>query len=184
MLNAILERMFRKQEALTGESADFIRDLRRASPGGFWRFALFMPMARYRKILPVEARAAAGIAATHSEDCGPCLQTAVNLAKAEGVSDAILRAAVLGDVAAMGEHTGTAYAFARAVCARDIESETLRPKLIEWWGEAGVAELSLTICSGRLFPTLKRGLGHAEACMRVTVGRETLAVSAPTRKVA
>jgi hypothetical protein len=176
MFNAILERMLRKQEAMTGESADFIRDLRRASPGGFWRFVLFTPMARYRRVLPVEARAVAAIAASHSEDCGPCLQTTVNLATSEGVPPHIIRAAVQGDVAAMDERTGTAFAFARAVCAHDIVSEELRPKLIEWWGETGVAELSLAICASRLFPTLKRGLGHGAACQRVVVGQETLQV--------
>ena len=184
MLNTWLEKQFVKMEKATGESADFVRDLRRASPGGFWRFAFFTPMSNYRRALPKEAYGVAKIAASHSEDCGPCLQTTVNLAKADGVSDAIIRAAVTGDVAAMDERTAAAFLFARAVCAHDIEAENIRPQLIEWWGEAGVAELALVICSSRLYPALKRGLGHGEACMRVTVGRETLAVGAPTQKVA
>ena len=184
MLDTLLERMFKKQERLTGESADFIRDLRRASPGGFWRFALLMPMARYNRALPLDAYAVAAIAASHSEDCGPCLQTTVNLAKAKGVNEAIIRAAVLDDVASMDERTGTAYAFARAVCMHDFASEELRPKLIEWWGEEGVAELALAICAARLFPTLKRGLGHGQACLRITVGNETLHVASPAQAVA
>jgi hypothetical protein len=184
MFNALLERMFRKQEQRTGESADFVRDLYRAAPGGFWRFALFTPMAQYRRVLPAEALAVAKIAAAHSEDCGPCLQTTVNLATQAGVNDLIIRAAVTGDVAAMDERTGTAYAFARAVCAHDIVSEELRPRLISWWGEAGVAELALTIAASRLFPTLKRGLGHGQTCQRVTVGKETLAVTAPAQHAA
>jgi AhpD family alkylhydroperoxidase len=184
MLNAIFERMFRKQEELTGESADFVRDLRRVAPGGFWRFALFTPMANYRRALPPEAYAVAKIAAAHSEDCGPCLQTTVNLATQAGVSNAIIRAAVTGDADAMDERTGAAYAFARAVCAHDVLSEDLRPKLVEWWGEAGVAELALAIAASRLFPTLKRGLGHGQTCQRVTVGHETLHVTAPAQDAA
>jgi hypothetical protein len=184
MFNALFELLFRKQEQVTGESTDFLRDLRRASPGGMWRFVFFIPMARYRRALPVEAYAVARIAAAHSEDCGPCLQTTVNLAKGEGVSDMIIRAAVLGDLAAMDERTGAAFAFARAVCAHDLASEELRPKLIEWWGEEAVAELALAICAARLFPTLKRGLGHGQACQRVTVGKETLLVSAPAQHAA
>ncbi len=179
MFNAILERIFFKQEAVTGESADFIRDLHRATPGGFWRFVLFMPMANFRRALPADAYAVAKIAASHSEDCGPCLQTTVNLATAAGVHAQTIRAAVLGEVTAMDERTGTAFAFARAICAHDIVSEELRPRLVEWWGEAGVAELSLAICAARLFPTLKRGLGHSAACQRVRVGQETLSVGAP-----
>ena len=184
MLNVLLERLFKTQERVTGESMDFVRDLRRTAPGGFWRFALFTPMASYRRALPVEAYAVAKIAAAHAEDCGPCLQTTVNLAQADGVSDTIIRAAVLGDINAMDERTGAAFAFARAICARDFPSEDLRPKLLAWWGEAGLAELSLAICSSRLFPTLKRGLGHAQSCQRVIVGMETLQVTAPNAHAA
>ena len=179
MFKALLERMFAKQEKLTGESADYIRDLHRAAPGGFWRFALFTPMANYRRALPKEAYAVAKIAAAHWEDCGPCLQTTVNLATAAGVHPQIIRAAVTGDTNGMDERTATAFLFARAVCAHDCASEELRPKLIEWWGEAGVAELSLAICSSRLFPTLKRGLGHGAACQRIMIGQETLQVGTP-----
>lgn len=178
MFKALLERMFAKQERLTGESADYIRDLHHAAPGGFWRFALFTPMANYRRALPKEAYAVAKIAASHSEDCGPCLQTTVNLATAAGVHPQIIRAAVTGDTSGMDERTATAFLFARAVCNHDFAAEELRPKLIEWWGEAGVAELSLAICSSRLFPMLKRGLGHGAACQRVTIGQETLQVGA------
>lgn len=178
MLKAILERMFSKQEKLTGESADYARDLYRAAPGGFWRFAFFTPMANYRRVLPKEAYAVAKIAAAHSEDCGPCLQTTVNLATAAGVHPQFIRAAVTGDMTSMDEQTATAFMFARAVCAHDFASEELRPKLIKWWGEAGIAELSLAICSSRLFPTLKRGMGYGVACQHVVVGQETLQVSA------
>ncbi|MCE9651365.1 MAG: hypothetical protein K8R18_17225 [Parvibaculum sp.] len=174
MLKPLLERMFRKQEQLTGESADFIREMYDAAPGGFWRFAMFMPMSRYRRALPKEARVAAGIAAVHSEDCGPCLQTGINLALADGVAPEIIRAAVAGDTAAMDERTRTAFEFAQAICARDIRSEELRPLIEKWWGKAATVELALTIASARTFPTVKRVLGHGQACLRVTIGHETV----------
>ena len=184
MIKTILERMFIKQERATGESADYARQLYRAAPGGFWRFALFTPMANYRRTLPKEAYAVARIAASHSEDCGPCLQTTVNLASAAGVHPSIIRAAVTGDVEAMDERTAGAFLFARAICAHDFASEELRPKLVEWWGQTGIAELSLAICSARLFPTLKRGMGHGAACLRVVVGQETLQINALDAKIA
>jgi alkylhydroperoxidase family enzyme len=184
MFDFLFERIFRKQEEVTGESMDFVRDLRRASPGGFWRFAGFTPMAKFRRALPKDACAVAKIAAAKSEDCGPCLQTTVNLARHDGVDDAIIRAAVTGDMTAMDERIATAYAFACAVCEKDFASEELRPKLIEWWGETGVAELALAICSTRLFPTLKRGLGHAQACHRISVGQETVIITRHARDAA
>jgi alkylhydroperoxidase family enzyme len=174
MLKILVERMMRKQEAMTGESADFVRDVYNVAPGGFWRFAMFTPMSHYRKVLPREAYAVAKIAAGHSEDCGPCLQTCVNLALADGVSPEIVRAAVTGDTAAMDERTRTAFEFAVAVCARDIRSEELRPLIEKWWGKAATVELALVIASSRVFPMLKRALGHGQACLRVTIGHETV----------
>lgn len=174
MLKTLLERMFRKQEQMTGESADFIREMYDAAPGGFWRFAMFMPMSRYRRVLPKEARVAAGIAAIHSEDCGPCLQTGINLALADGVQPEIIRAAVTGDLASMDERTRTVFEFAQAICTRDIRSEKLRARIETWWGKAATVELALVIASARVFPTVKRTLGHGQACLRVTIGDETV----------
>lgn len=174
MLKTFLERNFRKMEQVTGESADFVRDIYAGAPGGFWRFAMFTPMSHYRKVLPKEAYAVAKIAAGHSEDCGPCLQTCVNLAIADGVAPEIVRAAVTGDTRAMDERTRTAFEFAQAVCNRDIRSEELRPLIEKWWGKAGTVELALVIASSRLFPTVKRALGHGQACLRVTIGSETV----------
>lgn len=174
MFKTLIERSLRKQERRTGESADFMRDIYGTAPGGFWRFVFFTPMAQYRKALPVEAYAVAKIAAAHSEDCGPCLQTCVNLATEAGVSPAIIRAAVTGDIAAMDERTRTAFEFAQAVCAHDLRSEELRPQIEAWWGKAATVELAFAIASSRLFPTVKRAMGHGQACSRVTIGRETV----------
>ena len=174
MLKSLIERMLLGYEKTTGESADYVRDIRAAAPGGFWRFGFFMPMAQYRKVLPAEAYAVAKIAAAHSEDCGPCLQTTVNLAVAAGVAPAVIRAAVTRDLAAMDERTRTAFEFAEAVSARDIRSEELRPRIESWWGKAGTVELAFVIASSRVFPTVKRAMGHGQACTRVTIGSETV----------
>jgi hypothetical protein len=174
MLKALIEYALRRGEKQTGENAEFVREMYAAAPGGFWRFAMFMPMSRYRKTVPVEALAVAGIAAVHAEDCGPCLQTTVNLSTAKGVSPDILRAAVTRDLAGMDERTRTAFEFAEAIVARDIRSEELRPLIELWWGKAGFVELSLVIASARVFPTVKRTMGHAQACSRVVIGNETV----------
>jgi len=120
MLKAFVEKSLRRQEEITGEPTDFLRDIYEAAPGGFWRFALFVPMSRYSKRLPIEAYAVARIAAVHAEDCGPCLQTVVNMASSAGVPVDILRAAVMRDLGAMDERTRTVFEFAEAIAARDF----------------------------------------------------------------
>ena len=37
------------------------------------------------------------------------------------------------------------------------------------WGKTAVVDLSLAITVGRIYPTVKFGLGHAKTCSRVTV---------------
>lgn len=184
MLKAFVERSLSRQEELTGEPADFLRDLYAAAPGGFWRFALFVPMSRYRKCLPPEAHAVACIAAVHAEDCGPCLQTVVNLASTAGVSTALIRAAVTRDLAAMDERIRTVFEFAEAIAARDFSSEELRPRIEGWWGKAAVAELALAIASTRVFPTVKRVMGYGQACSRVAIGAETVRAELAAPKAA
>lgn len=174
MLRPLIEFALRRGEKETGEKADFVREMYDAAPGGFWRFGFFMPMSRYRKVVPAEAFAVAKIAAVHAEDCGPCLQTAVNLATADGVSPQIIRAAVTRSLADMDERTRTAFEFAEAVVARDNRSEELRPLIVAWWGKAGTVELALVIAATRVFPTVKRALGHGQACSRVVIGAETV----------
>lgn len=172
MLNTLIDRLIRKQEAATGESADFLRDLYAGSPTSFWRFALFLPMSRHRGALPRDAGCAVRIAAVHAEDCGPCLQTVINLSLVAGARPEILRAAVEKNLDAMDEETRLAFEFARYLCARDARSEELRSAVERRWGKAGLAEIALAIASTRVFPTVKRAMGYGQTCQRVVIAGE------------
>jgi len=173
MLKSLVGYLIRQQDKATGESADFLRDIYGAAPGGFWRFALFMPMNLYRPILPVNAAAAVRIAAVHAEDCGPCLQTVVTLSLKAGAEPHILHAAVAGDPHLMDEETRTAFEFARLVVARDMQAEDLRADVERLWGKKGLSEIALAIASTRVFPTIKRTMGYGQACQRVVIDGET-----------
>ena len=172
MLKNLIERLIRKQEAMTGESADFMRDLYAGSPAGFRRFALFLPMSRHRGALPLDAACAVRIAAVHAEDCGPCLQTVVNLSLAAGAGARTIRAAVEGNLPAMDEETRLAFEFARLLCARNPEAEDIRGEVERRWGKAGISEIALAIASTRVFPTVKRAMGYGQACQRVVIAGE------------
>lgn len=173
MLKNLIDRLIRKQEVATGESADFLRDLYAGSPAGFWRFVFFLPMSRHRGTLPADAACAVRIAAVHAEDCGPCLQTVVNMSLAAGARPDMLRAAVEEDLSAMDEDTELAFEFARLLAARDARSEDLRGAVERRWGKPGLAEIALAIASSRVFPTIKRAMGYGQACQRVVIaGKE------------
>jgi hypothetical protein len=62
------------------------------------------------------------------------------------------------------------YRFAAAVLAKDADGcDAAREEIRALWGSAAVVDLSLAVTMGRMYPTVKFGLGHARACARVTV---------------
>jgi hypothetical protein len=137
-----------------------------------------LALCPFRAYEPASRRAAA----VHAEDCGPCLQTVINLSLAAGARPEILRAAVEENLAAMDEETKLAFEFARLLSARDARSEDLRSAVERRWGKAGLAEIALAIASTRVFPTVKRAMGYAQACQRVVIaGEATNAASGEAR---
>ena len=116
--------------------------------------------------------APARLAATRVQDCGTCVQTVVNQARADGVPAATLRAALDGRADALGEAERLAFHYGEAVAARADDArehvEAVRQRL----GDAALAELALAVATAQLFPALKRGLGQDVACALVDVDLE------------
>lgn len=174
----LARKLIANAERATGETADFMRDIHDASPAAFWKFGMFTAMARHKGPVPPEAVHAARIAAVMAEDCGPCLQTVVNYALGDKIDANVIRAAVIGDADALDTRTRTAFLFARAVAARDPICDEYRQKIELWWGKEGAVELAFAIASTRVFPTVKRAMGYAQACQHVIIeGQPTPAVA-------
>ena len=172
MLRALLKGQIDKMERAWGYDASYLRFLLRASPMSFLKFGFVSQMVD-RKAAPADALAAAGIAGTLVEDCGPCTQISVDMAAAGGVKPAILRAILAGDEVAMGQAAALAWRFAKASLARDMEAaDPLREEIVRRWGETGLAAISLALTTARMYPTLKYALGYGHACSRVTVAGE------------
>ncbi|MDO8380394.1 hypothetical protein [Phenylobacterium sp.] len=180
MLRALLKGQIDKMERTWGYDAGYMRDLLAASPMSFLKFGFVSQMVD-RKAAPAAALAAAGIAGTLAEDCGPCTQISVDMAAAGGVKPAILRAILAGDEAGMGETAALAWRFAQASLARDMEAaDPLRDEILRRWGEKGLVAIGLALTTARMYPTLKYALGHGRACSRVTVAGE----AAPFQRLA
>lgn len=142
------------------------RELLSFSEGAFRAFATGQPMSTYRRELPLDAHYVARIATMLHEDCGPCTQLNLEMAVEAGVSRQLLRDllerpqslnAVLLDVR---EHTES------VVKGQVIEAGRI-DRLRQALGDGGFAELAVCITGGRLFPTLKRALGHSHTCQRL-----------------
>jgi hypothetical protein len=169
MLKALLARQIDKVERLWRYDASYMRRVLAASPKTFLRFG-FVPGLVDRKAAPAEALAAAGLAGTLAEDCGPCTQIAIDMAVAGGVKPEVLCAILAGDEPAMGEAAALAWRFARASLARDMPAaDSPRDEIARRWGDRGLVAVAMALTTARMYPTLKYALGYGKACSKVTV---------------
>jgi len=159
--------------------ASYMRDVLDASPATFLKFSVVTGLVQ-RKAAPAEALAAAGIAATLREDCGPCTQIGVDIAERTGVPATVLRGILAGDARAMGETAALAWRFAQASLDRDMEAaDPLRDEIVRRWGPKALVAISLAIVTGRMYPTLKYALGHGKSCSRIVVGGQNAPFERP-----
>ena len=169
MLKAMLSRTISRFERTWNYDASYMRDVLEVSPWTFLKFGLVTSLG-HRREAPAAAMAAAGIAGTLAEDCGPCTQISVDIALKFHVAPDVVRAILAGDEAAMGSDAALAWRFAHASLARDMErADPLREEIVRRWGRNGLVALGLALTTARMYPTLKYALGHGKACSRVTV---------------
>ncbi len=162
------KRLIRSYEGRTGATLDYLRDILRSSRSAFWKFSLFMPLSGHRKHASAEALAVARIAAVKSEDCGPCLQINVDFALQDGVAPEIVEKAVFAPET-LSRDQSLIYRFAEAVAANTDDIELLRAALSDRLAPAIMTELAIAIASTRVYPALKRGMGHSKSCAAVKI---------------
>jgi AhpD family alkylhydroperoxidase len=166
------------RKALGGVEMDWAYRLRDVAPVRLLRFSFIKTVEGPRVYTPPEVYHGAGLAAAMVEDCGPCVQIHVNLARKDGVEDAILEALLKRRFQAAGPDAALGFQFGNAV-ARGEDASALRDAIATRWGERGVIELSFTIATARFYPAVKRGMGYARACETIKIGAiETYAAKA------
>jgi alkylhydroperoxidase family enzyme len=174
MLDWLIRRRLAAFEKQYGYDTSYARALLAATRKGFFHYARVSAMAQHRDLVPLQPWYAAKVVAARSEDCGPCTQLAVDMARQAGVGDDVLRAVLRDDFAAMSPDVSLAVRYAEAAIAHAPELADLRDEVVQRWGERGLASLALTITATRMFPMLKYALGHGQACQRVRVGSEAV----------
>jgi hypothetical protein len=156
------------QRQLGTVNMDYAWHLRDVEPSRLWRFSMIRTVEGPRRITPPQVWHAAGMAAAMVEDCGPCVQIHVNLARKDGVPADTLRALAERRLADVPPDVGLAFRFGDAV-ARGTEADALRDAIRTAWGERGLIELAFTIATARFYPAVKRGMGYAQTCERIVV---------------
>jgi alkylhydroperoxidase family enzyme len=169
MLNQLILKRLDTEERKLGASLDYLRRIMRASLAAFFKFSLFTPMSNHRKALAAAPYHVARLVATRHEDCGTCVQIAVNLARRDGVEAETLRAVLNRRPESLSPQLADVYHFTQSVVEASGEEENYRERLEKLYGERGMVELALAIASARVYPTVKRALGYAKSCSLVTV---------------
>lgn len=162
------KRIIRSYEERVGAKLDYVRDILRSSRAAFWKFSLFMPLSGHRKHASAESLAVARIAAVKAEDCGPCLQINVDFALHEGVAPEVIENAVFAPEL-LTRDFALIYRFAEAVAENSDDIELLRAALSDRLAPRVMTELAIAIASARVYPALKRGLGHSKSCAAVNI---------------
>ncbi|MGI9169780.1 MAG: hypothetical protein ACR2FH_06320 [Caulobacteraceae bacterium] len=179
MLRALLSRQIDAFERRWTYDASYLREVLAVSPWALLKFFVVGSLGHGRRA-PSEAVAAAGIVGALTEDCGPCTQLGIDMARRGGVAGDVLPAILAGDEASMGETAALSRRFARAVLARDMEgADPLRGEIERRWGRGALVDIALALTTARMYPTLKYALGHGKACARLTVEGEAARIERP-----
>jgi hypothetical protein len=169
MLKFLMHAQVRKFEREFGYDAGYMHELVDLDPMAFWKFSRVAYAGEHRGGLPAEAVYAAKLAATMHEDCGPCAQLVIDFALKAGVAPGALAALAAGDLAAAPPDAALAFRFARAVLTRGADLDEATAAIERRFGRRGPALLGMALTIARIFPVLKRAMGHAHACTRLDV---------------
>jgi len=169
MLRWIINKRLDAAEEDLGESVDYLRYIANENRSALLRFAAIGPFANSRKTLPAEAWYAAQIVALQHEDCGPCVQIGVNLARKDGVDRDIIDSVLRGNWSALTPALTTICQFTRDAVTDKVASDELRQEIVDRYGETGLIELAFAIAAAAIPPTVKRVLGFSRSCSTVEI---------------
>jgi hypothetical protein len=176
MLKLLFHRTIRRYEKQFGYDATYLHEILAASTAAFIKFALFQTMSNHHDGVSKQAWYAAKLAGALSEDCGPCSQLVIDTALRDGVAPQTIIALLRGGIDDVDEDAALGFRYGRAVAMRDPAIGSLIGAVKKHFGQRGVVSLDFVVSSARVYPCLKRGMGHGMACVKLTVGPETIPV--------
>ena len=170
MLRYLTRNMIRKFGRHYDYDVSYMLYMLETTPDVMTPFNALSKLAGYRKTVPMNAHMAASVLGVLHEDCGPCTQLTVDMAREAGVAPDQIEAVLNGNNAAMAKDTALAYRFASAIINRSSDEDAARQAVRDAYGDAAVIELTLATQVVRVFPMVKAGLGYAKSGQRVSIG--------------
>ena len=157
----------------------YMHMLSEVAPTALEKFLQATALAGHREAVPSEAGLVAGLVGVMAEDCGPCVQILVNMAREGGVDDEVVEGVLTSDTSKMTDDTRLAFHFASAIAVRSSGADEIREAVRQRWGDKGVIDLTMATQANRLYPMVKMGLGFARTCQTVRVGEKSIVPAIP-----
>ena len=147
--------------------ASYLRAILNTSPKAFVAYQGFSQMGNYRGKLPAVEYFVAAIATLLTEDCGPCIQLNIKMAKEAGVSSEIINGVLNLPNCQLPPHLDDLRRYAIGVATNDTE-KSLLDSVRNHYSEVDMVEIAFSIASVRVYPCLKRALGFiGESCQNI-----------------
>ena len=148
---------------MTGEREPYLADLAQAGGFAVEKFQHAMVLTGHRHHAPVDLVHMARLGSIRAEDCGPCVEIVREMALADGLDADRVRNALIGRPDSAEDER--AFVFGGAIASGDaLLADELGAQIEALYGRNVRTEMTLAAASGRLFPAIKRGLGHATSC--------------------
>lgn len=176
MLRSFLHGRIRKLERAFGYDATYLHEVLDVSRAAFFKFLLFQVMSAHRDQVPRDASFAASIAATLSEDCGPCTQLVVNMALHNGMAPETLCALLRGDLEKASVDAALGFRYGVAVANNTADAMALCEDVERRFGKRALVSMSYAVACARVYPALKRGLGHGATCTKIQVANDCITI--------
>lgn len=174
MIKRFFHRSMARLERSFGYDATYLHEVLDVSTPAFLKFMLFQAMAGHADRVPRDARCAARIAAALSEDCGPCTQLVVDMALREKMPADSITALLRGDIEAAGADAELGFRYGIAVANNTPNALPLADEAERRYGKRALVSLAYAVACARVYPALKRGLGHGVACSKITVSEQII----------
>lgn len=141
----------------------YLDDIAKAGGFSMEAFQHFSVFSGHHYHTPPKFMLMAMLGATHAEDCGPCLEIVEGFAHAAGMEPGRVKNALHGTPE--NEDDALAYSFGAAIASGDIPTASeLGCEIEQRFNRAIRTEVTLGASTSRIYPAIKRGLGHAAAC--------------------
>jgi len=174
MMRWFLNSGFRRFARQNDYDTTYMQEVTDAWPGAGLRY-LFLPALTRLTGPEPDIWAGAILASVLDGDCGSCAQLVCDDAVKMGVAPERLAACLRRDFETAGA-VGLGYLFAEAAIEGAEGAEPLRAEIARQHGPRAAIAAAYAAASGRVYPVLKRGLGHGAACRRIRLGGEDIAV--------